>query len=126
MTLNVSLVCLAQRINSYILDVAILILIFNAAKDCPLMVDMLENHTKRHYIYLKDSYPNLVPTIQLLCNEAFKCDLNGSSHNYDNFFLKIFEQLRSLMMNDKCSNQVHISILSNAIRFVFRSWNSHF
>lgn len=102
--------------KNFFLDVAILILIFNAAKDCPLMIDLLENHTKRHYFYLKDSYPHLVPTIDLLSNDTFKCDSNFSSCNYDNFFLKIFDRLHDIMLSEKCSNQM--SILSNAIRLI--------
>lgn len=42
-----------------------LILVFNAAAGCPTMVPLFEEHTLRHYSYLKDSFPNLVPQLTL-------------------------------------------------------------
>ncbi|XP_003738452.1 integrator complex subunit 4 [Galendromus occidentalis] len=45
--------------------IAILILVFNAAAACPTMLPLLEEHTLRHYIYLRDSMPHLVPYLEL-------------------------------------------------------------
>ncbi|XP_075535942.1 integrator complex subunit 4 [Dermacentor variabilis] len=42
-----------------------LILVFNAAAGCPTMVPLFEEHTLRHYSYLKDSFPSLVPQLRL-------------------------------------------------------------
>ncbi|KAL1427781.1 hypothetical protein MTO96_003125 [Rhipicephalus appendiculatus] len=42
-----------------------LILVFNAAAGCPTMVPLFEEHTLRHYSYLKDSFPSLVPQLKL-------------------------------------------------------------
>lgn len=97
-------------------DVAILILVFNAAKDCPTMIELLEKPTPRHYIYLKDSYPHLVPKLEHLFKNESNLDLDVNLSNCDNFFLKIFERLRTLVSLDKCSIQVQMSVLSNAIR----------
>lgn len=42
-----------------------MILIFNAAKNSPTIIPLLEPHTLRHYAYLKDTMPNLVPELSL-------------------------------------------------------------
>lgn len=89
-------------------------MVFNAAKDCPTMIELLEKHTQQHYIYMKDSYPHLVPVLDNLFHES-KYDLDENLNNCDTFFLKIFERLRNLVLVDKCSIQVQMSVLSNAI-----------
>ncbi len=95
--------------------VAILILVFNAAKDCPTMIELLEKPTQRHYIYLKDAYPHLVPKLVHLFHNEVSLDLNTNLANCDAFFLKIFERLRNLVSLDRCSIQVQMSVLNNAI-----------
>ena len=95
---------------------AILILIFNAAKDCPTMIESLDKQTQQHYIYLRDSYPHLVPTLDHLFDRSAKQELPSDLNNCDHFFVKIFEKLRSLVLADKCSLQVQMAVLSNAIR----------
>lgn len=42
-----------------------LILILNAAKWSPTIIPLLEPHTVRHYAYISDTMPNLVPTLSL-------------------------------------------------------------
>ena len=39
----------------------ILVLVFNAAQHCPTMEPLLDQHTKRHYHFLLDTYPHLMP-----------------------------------------------------------------
>lgn len=80
------------------------------------MIELLEKHTQRHYIYLRDSYPHLVPTLDNLFRNDSKYDLDVNLNNCDTFFLKIFERLRNLVLLDKCSIQVQMSVLCNAIR----------
>ena len=41
--------------------IAIVILVFNAAVNSPTMIAMFPDHTRRHYSYLRDSQPDLVP-----------------------------------------------------------------
>nr|XP_018670091.1 integrator complex subunit 4 [Ciona intestinalis] len=41
--------------------IAILILVFNAAESCPSMTQLFPEHVVRHYQYLRDSIPDLVP-----------------------------------------------------------------
>lgn len=46
-------------------DICILILVLNAAQHCPTMIDLFEQHTLRHYSYLRDTMPTLVPMLKL-------------------------------------------------------------
>ncbi|XP_029458053.1 integrator complex subunit 4 isoform X1 [Rhinatrema bivittatum] len=45
--------------------IAVLVLIFNAAKTCPTMPALFSDHTFRHYAYLRDSLSHLVPPLSL-------------------------------------------------------------
>ena len=54
--------------------VAILILVFNATAKSPTMLAMFPDHTNRHYAYLRDSQPDLVPQ---LVNEKSVSDLDS-------------------------------------------------
>ncbi|XP_061484986.1 integrator complex subunit 4 isoform X2 [Rhineura floridana] len=45
--------------------IAVLVLIFNAAKSCPTMPALFSDHTFRHYAYLRDSLSDLVPPLRL-------------------------------------------------------------
>jgi len=46
-------------------DICILILVFNAAQHCPTMLQLFEEHTLKHYSYLRDTMPNLVPALKV-------------------------------------------------------------
>ncbi|KAM4590494.1 integrator complex subunit 4 isoform 2-T2 [Fundulus diaphanus] len=46
--------------------IAVLVLVFNAAKSCPTMPALFSDHTFRHYAYLRDSLSHLVPPLRLL------------------------------------------------------------
>lgn len=114
----------SNQIFAFFIDVAILILIFNAAQDCPIMIELLEKHTRKHYIYLKGSYPHLVPSLSHLFDKTANNDLKVDMENCDQFFLKIFQRLHNLVRVDRCSVNVQMSALSNAIRYYFDSINS--
>ncbi|XP_064414046.1 integrator complex subunit 4 isoform X2 [Latimeria chalumnae] len=45
--------------------IAVLVLVFNAAKSCPTMPALFSDHTFRHYAYLRDSLSHLVPPLLL-------------------------------------------------------------
>ncbi|XP_061537939.1 integrator complex subunit 4 isoform X2 [Phycodurus eques] len=45
--------------------IAVLVLVFNAAKSCPTMPALFSDHTFRHYAYLRDSLSYLVPPLRL-------------------------------------------------------------
>lgn len=46
-------------------DIAVLVLVFNAAKSCPTMPALFSDHTFRHYAYLRDSLSHLVPQLRV-------------------------------------------------------------
>ncbi|KAG7222063.1 hypothetical protein INR49_016762 [Caranx melampygus] len=45
--------------------IAVLVLVFNAARSCPTMPALFSDHTFRHYAYLRDSLSHLVPPLRL-------------------------------------------------------------
>uniref|UniRef100_A0A8C9ZNC6 Integrator complex subunit 4 n=1 Tax=Sander lucioperca TaxID=283035 RepID=A0A8C9ZNC6_SANLU len=45
--------------------IAVLVLVFNAAKSCPTMPALFSDHTFRHYAYLRDSLSHLVPPLRV-------------------------------------------------------------
>ncbi|XP_071398399.1 integrator complex subunit 4 isoform X3 [Centroberyx affinis] len=45
--------------------IAVLVLVFNAAKSCPTLPALFSDHTFRHYAYLRDSLSHLVPPLRL-------------------------------------------------------------
>ncbi|PFX32501.1 integrator complex subunit 4-like [Stylophora pistillata] len=75
--------------------VAILILVFNATAKSPTMLAMFPDHTTRHYAYLRDSQPDLVPHLD---NEKSVSDVHskrfeeGGSQTAKSFFESV--QLR--------------------------------
>lgn len=46
-------------------DICILILVFNAAVHCHTIPPLFPQHVFRHYAYLRDTLPDLVPAIRV-------------------------------------------------------------
>ncbi|CAG0912793.1 unnamed protein product [Notodromas monacha] len=55
--------------NNY---VCVLIMIFNAAAECPMIFSMLENNVINHYRFLRGSLPHLIPEVQLELEASLK------------------------------------------------------
>lgn len=53
--------------------IAVLVLVFNAAKSCPTMPALFSDHTFRHYAYLRDSLSHLVPPLRLPGRKLVYC-----------------------------------------------------
>jgi len=108
-------------------DVAILMVVFNAAKECTTMTDLFEEHIRRHYFYLRDTYPSLVPRLQILCSESDQTEDNcndvteGQTRSHE-FLLGIFKRIRNVMSLDGASNQIQSSVLEHSIRFVIKCY----
>ena len=49
---------------------SILVLIFNAALYCPTMVELFTEHATKHYHYLRDTMPQLVPRLRPSLNDT--------------------------------------------------------
>ena len=45
--------------------ISILVLVFNAATGNRTALPMFQEHTWRHYTYLRDSIPNMVPDLKV-------------------------------------------------------------
>lgn len=58
--------------------VTMVILVFNAAVDCPTMLPMFPCHTRRHYSYLRDSQPCLVPYLPIEGESVVSCGTDDS------------------------------------------------
>lgn len=57
---------LIGSLTCYLLpDIAVLVLVFNAAQWCPSMPALFSDHTFRHYAYLRDSLSHLVPPLRV-------------------------------------------------------------
>lgn len=88
--------------------VAILILVFNATAKSPTMLAMFPDHTNRHYAYLRDSQPDLVPQ---LVNEKSVSDLDskrfedGGSQTAKDFFESVQVRLRHVTSLNPVSKQ---------------------
>ena len=48
-----------------LLDVCILLLVFNAAQRCPQILSLFETYTKRHFCYLRDTIPSFIPSLKV-------------------------------------------------------------
>lgn len=46
-------------------DITLLILVFNAAQHSPTMLQLFEEHTIKHYSYLRVTLPSLVPHLKV-------------------------------------------------------------
>ena len=73
--------------------VAILILVFNATAKSPTMLAMFPGHTTRHYGYLRDSQPDLVPHLDI---EQLHVNLNDKKAEEEGELLNVFHKFPSL------------------------------
>ena len=56
---------------------SVAILVFNAAIQCPTIRSLLPEHTKRHYDYLRDSLPELVPELRSINKDNNRPNIDG-------------------------------------------------
>ncbi|KOB65207.1 Integrator complex subunit 4 [Operophtera brumata] len=54
-----------MSLNSTQTDMCVLILVLNAAQHCTTMLPLFEEHTIKHYSYLRDTMPHLVPHLPI-------------------------------------------------------------
>lgn len=69
--------------------VTIVILVFNAAVDSPTMLPMFPSHTRRHYGYLRDSHPQLVPHLPIEADSTVQ-HVTDSRHGKLQTIVKLF------------------------------------
>ncbi|XP_034232413.1 integrator complex subunit 4 isoform X1 [Thrips palmi] len=74
--------------------ICILILVFNAAQQCSTMLQLFEENTLKHYSYLRDTMPHLVPVLKLGVNVRAQ-ELASVETNTSQFMEQIFSQLEA-------------------------------
>lgn len=57
--------------------IGMVVIVLNAALKSPTIVPILPSHTRRHYPYLRDQYPELLPEIALDDMSIYACALSG-------------------------------------------------
>ncbi|XP_076056022.1 integrator complex subunit 4 [Oratosquilla oratoria] len=82
-----------------------LILVLNAAAHCPTILPLLEQHKLRHYAYLRDTMPLLVPTLKL--GEEGLSKKKVVSTNTAHFLTESLEKLSTL---ERASTQMKLTI----------------
>lgn len=87
----------------------ILVLVFNAAQHCPTMEPLLDQHTKKHYHYLLDTYPLLMPSNSLSSETQ-----NSTVKTNTNRFLK--QTLQRVHDSEHLSMVNRIKLLERAIQ----------
>uniref|UniRef100_A0A8D1NB18 Integrator complex subunit 4 n=1 Tax=Sus scrofa TaxID=9823 RepID=A0A8D1NB18_PIG len=89
--------------------IAVLVLIFNAAKTCPTMPALFSDHTFRHYAYLRDSLSHLVPALRLpgrkLVSSALSPNITPHEDPSHQFLQQSLERVYSLQHLDPQGTQ---------------------
>ncbi|XP_019804229.1 integrator complex subunit 4 [Neophocaena asiaeorientalis asiaeorientalis] len=89
--------------------IAVLVLIFNAAKTCPTMPALFSDHTFRHYAYLRDSLSHLVPALRLpgrkLVSSALSPNIMPHEDPSHQFLQQSLERVYSLQHLDPQGTQ---------------------
>ncbi|XP_075235890.1 integrator complex subunit 4 [Lycorma delicatula] len=76
------------------LYVSILILVFNAAQHSPTTIQLFEEHTLKHYSYLRDTMPNLVPSLKV-CRSLHTTELTPAKSSSEKFLKYILDRLEA-------------------------------
>ncbi|CAN7995836.1 unnamed protein product [Ixodes pacificus] len=94
--------------------ISTLILVFNAAAGCPTMMPLFEEHTLRHYSYLKDSFPSLVPQLTLPNQQSQAVGASSPSLAQSHAFLhQVLERVSAAELKQSVARQ---NWLETAIR----------
>jgi len=84
--------------------VCILLLVFNAAQHCPQIISLFEEHTKRHYRYLRDTISSFVPPLFQL--NAVEMARQKELETNTQFFLQ--NVMSRLNQQDNVTNQMQV------------------
>ncbi|KAM4789323.1 integrator complex subunit 4-like protein 2 [Cyanocitta cristata] len=77
---------------AFVIDIAVLVLIFNAAKSCPTMPALFSDHTFRHYAHLRDSLSHLVPPLRLPGRKLVSSAVSPSISPHEDPFQQFLHQ----------------------------------
>ncbi|XP_041355136.1 integrator complex subunit 4-like [Gigantopelta aegis] len=92
--------------------ITILLLIFNAATDCPTLIPLFQDHIVRHYTYLRNSIPDLVPILKALEGATVCTDQDpvDSSKKMSTFLRQTVNRLSTLHVMDNSTAQQLLEI----------------
>lgn len=97
------------------LDASILVLIFNAALHCPSMLALFTEHTAKHYHYLRDTMPHLVPHLRGASNSGLNGDKNLNNEDArDKKGRDFLEGMASEIERAPSGSRVHTQLLEAA------------
>ncbi|XP_055869000.1 integrator complex subunit 4-like [Biomphalaria glabrata] len=102
--------------------ITVLLLVFNAAAKTPTMVPLFQEHTRRHYSYLRSSLPDYVPVIKSLeMSDDFTTSNNSSTLSVGNTAQYLEELTLRLRNIENMDFKSVISILTVAVRDLERT-----
>ncbi|CAH4030884.1 integrator complex subunit 4 [Pieris brassicae] len=91
----------------------VLILVLNAAQHCTTMLPLFEEHTVKHYTYLRDTMPHLVPLLPIGENQFSRKQKSESAMD-DSAVRRFFENVLQHIDNVTLSTNVRLKMLQSA------------
>ncbi|CAK1548623.1 unnamed protein product [Leptosia nina] len=91
----------------------VLILVLNAAQHCTTMLPLFEEHTVKHYTYLRDTMPHLVPPLPIGENQFSRNEKSEAAMD-DSAVRRFFESVLQHIDNVTLSTNVRIKMLQSA------------
>lgn len=93
-----------------------LVLIFNAALHCPSMHALFTEHASKHYHYLRDTMPHLVPRLRpaLTSGSGIKMEDMDNEENIDQRGREFLEKMVAGIENARPGGRVHTQLLEAA------------
>ncbi|XP_012528801.1 integrator complex subunit 4 [Monomorium pharaonis] len=95
---------------------SVLVLIFNAALHCPSMHALFTEHASKHYHYLRDTMPYLVPRLRpaLTSGSGIKMEDMDNEENRDQRGREFLEKMVAGIENARPGGRVHTQLLGTA------------
>ncbi|KAG5321383.1 INT4 protein, partial [Pseudoatta argentina] len=94
---------------------SVLVLIFNAALHCPSMHALFTEHASKHYHYLRDTMPHLVPRLRpALTSSGIKIEDMDNEENRDKRGREFLEKMGIGIENARPGGRVHTQLLETA------------
>ncbi|KYM75326.1 Integrator complex subunit 4 [Atta colombica] len=94
---------------------SVLVLIFNAALHCPSMHALFTEHASKHYHYLRDTMPHLVPRLRpALTSSGIKMEDMDNEENRDKRGREFLEKMGIGIENARPGGRVHTQLLETA------------
>lgn len=98
---------------------SVLVLIFNAALHCPSMHALFSEHAAKHYHYLRDTMPHLVPRLRPALVQTSTGDIGDVSdkeneENRDKRSREFLERMVTGVENARPGRRVYIQLLESA------------